>query len=558
MKPRNLITIFILSASCSISLGEVDWSEGFEVPEGGRPNPYMLPEPEYKAAIEAGKIHTQVYPVTVSGLIPPYRPVARFFENPASNPIKALLQKIFKALTSVSSIDDVMDWVGLHKYPAVTDRGIYSVPLPKDQPRPGRLGFGLIQKDGVTGFSVSCAACHSSNLFGKTVLGMTNRFPRANHAFLSAQKMARFVDPHAFQVFTRATEAETELLSRSIKNLKSIGIKEPLLRGLDTSLAQVALTLAKRNSDPWATRNPSLEARPRFDSLQVTPADSKPAVWWNLKYKNRWLSDGSVVSGNPIFTNILWNEIGRGSDLKELDQWLNENAKVIQELTTAIFSMEAPRFTDFFPAERIDIISAKRGESLFNQSCNRCHGEYRKAWSLPESEMQPLADRLRTLQVVYRKKTPVVKIGTDPMRANGMSSLEQLNDLMISKRNQAVVKVQKGYVPPPLVGIWARWPYFHNNSVPDLCSVLTASVRRPVTFYSGEANSPITDFDSECNGYPLGNKTPPSWKVKAHLYDTRRAGLGNFGHDEGIISKNGVDVYSLREKRDLIQFLQTL
>jgi hypothetical protein len=170
----------------------------------------------------------------------------------------------------------------------------------------------------------------------------------------------------------------------------------------------------------------------------------------------------------------------------------------------------------------------------------------------------PLADQLKTLQVNYRKKTPVIKIGTDPQRANGMSSLEQLNGLMISKRNQAVVQSQKGYVPPPLVGIWARWPYFHNNSVPDLCSVLTAGPRRPVTYYSGEANSPITDFDSDCNGYPLGAKTPPSWKTKKHLYDTRRVGLGNFGHDEGIVSKDGVDIFSAKEKRDLIQFMQTL
>jgi len=47
-------------------------------------------------------------------------------------------------------------------------------------------------------------------------------------------------------------------------------------------------------------------------------ADSKPAVWWGLKYKNRWLSDGSVVSGNPIFTNIIWNELVTLNDLTDL------------------------------------------------------------------------------------------------------------------------------------------------------------------------------------------------------------------------------------------------
>ena len=41
--------------------------------------------------------------------------------------------------------------------------------------------------DSVRYFTFSCAACHSSNLFGKTVLGMTNRFPKANEFFIKAK-----------------------------------------------------------------------------------------------------------------------------------------------------------------------------------------------------------------------------------------------------------------------------------------------------------------------------------------------------------------------------------
>ena len=36
---------------------------------------------------------------------------------------------------------------------------------------------------------------------------------------------------------------------------------------------------------------------------------------------------------------------------------------------------------------------------------------------------------------------------------------------------------EKGYAPPPLVGLWASAPYFHNGSVPELSQVLDSSTR---------------------------------------------------------------------------------
>src|SRR5690606_37539105 len=153
----------------------------------------------------------------------------------------------------------------------------------------------------------------------------------------------------------------------------------------DTSLSQVALSLAKRNKDAYATFNPLLERFPRKERLSHFVADSKPAVWWDLKYKTRWLSDGSVVSGNPVYTNFLWNEIGRGTDLKELDRWLDANPDVIKELTTAVFSTDAPRITDFFPVERIRIDRAQAGQRHFEKTCAGCHGTYVKKWELPDA-----------------------------------------------------------------------------------------------------------------------------------------------------------------------------
>ena len=98
-----------------------------------------------------------------------------------------------------------------------------------------------------------------------------------------AEKYLPLVHPWLFQIATGATKGETEIYTRLRKNVRSTGSITPIALGVDTSLAQVALSLAKRNEDDYITKNPLYENFPRFNELQRTPADSKPAVWWNLK-----------------------------------------------------------------------------------------------------------------------------------------------------------------------------------------------------------------------------------------------------------------------------------
>lgn len=556
---KKIILLLFAFTSLTSHAVEPNWSEGTPVPPNGRENIYQFSEEKLSTFANQGKIHAQVYPVTVTGILPPFAPIKRLIEDTERNPLRKWLQRIFRKISGYKSFNDFLETLGLHSYPQRTDEGIYSVPYPNNVRPDYLMGIGLIERNGAQGFTFSCATCHSGNLFGKTVLGMTNRFSKANDFFVHAKKIAPFVSPLTFKAFTGATKAEKNLLKESLHHLKSVSLKSPIALGLDTSLAQVSLSLNLRGKDPYATHSAWYSRFPRRDEiLDDNPADSKPAVWWNLKYKNRWLSDGSVLSGNPIFTNIIWNEIGRGSDLVELESWLNDNDKIIKELTAAVFASKAPVITDFFPAEKIDIGRAKLGEKIFNTNCAKCHGRYEKNWSLPGSDKWPLVKQLKTAQVHYHSSTPVVDVGTDPYRRLGMKSLEKLNNLAISQKNGIVIKAQPGYVPPPLVGIWARWPYFHNNSIPNLCALLTPSQRRPVAYYSGEANDPNRDFDLECNGYPLGDKTPEEWKTKEHYFDTRKKGLSNSGHDERIFIRDGKEILSKEDKKNLILFLQTL
>jgi hypothetical protein len=529
------MSLMFFLATMAWAVAEPDWSIGAKVPAGGRPNPYQFATEEFAQKQIAGKIHAQIYPVEVSGLLPPLRPLENFFASDERSFLKSIARFFLGNFTGIRSMNDLLAWVGLNKYPKPSAKGVYAVPYPNGMRPNHRLGFGEVLRSEGTGFSISCAACHSGTLFGKTVLGLSNRFPRANEAFHYAQKFVPHVPLSLFRAETDATAGEVELFARSQRSLASIGVKIPVVAGLDTSLAQVALSLAKRQQDRYVSFSRRWEKSPREEPLENFVADSKPAVWWNVKYKNRWLSDGSVIAGNPIYTNILWNEIGRGTDLRELEGWLKRNERTIHEITTAVFSMQAPRITDFFPAEKISLERAKRGETVFLQRCAKCHGVYEKAWNLPNFSGKSLAEQLATVRVHYHEKTPVIDVGTDPQRWQGMKSLEQLNQLKISQENGILVKAQRGYVPPPLEGIWARWPYFHNNSIPNLCALLTAGKKRPKIFYMGDAKSKA-DFDFGCNGYPL-QKVPREWKRSERRYNTQKAGLSNLGHDEGIFQK---------------------
>ncbi len=554
---RASITALLISIN---ALSNPNWEEDAYIPESGRSNPYEIISSELPEQIRLGKTHALIYPVEPTGILIPFHPLRKLLNRFAWDPMKITFLRSYGIRENLSNPNEFWQWLGMHSYPEKNEKGIYSVPYPTHSKPAYPMGVTLREtRDGV-GVTFSCAACHSANLFGKRVLGMTNRFPRANRFFYRSKRMIQKVPPWAFRFVMGTTAGEKRLYAQARENSQFVDAREPMALGLDTSLSHTALSLARRAPDDIATKDPYYARHPDDEPLAKFPSDSKPSVWWNLKYKNRWLSDGSVVSGNPIYTNLLWNEIGRGTDLVKLEEWLDTNPEVIRSLTTAVFASEPPRFSDFFPMSSHHVERAKRGEKLFLQSCAKCHGVYEKAWSSPSEEARSPEALSETIRVSYHESTPVIDVGTDPLRFQAMESLaKRLNPLAISIRKNILIRPQEGYVPPPLVGIWARWPYFHNNSAPNLCAVLTQGEERPKKYFAGEAEDPETDFDRHCNGYPLGSKTPEKWKRnKEALFNSEIPGLSRLGHDEGIFLQQGKEIFLPEQKLDLIAFLQTL
>ena len=548
-----LTALFALSACATKAAdsapAETDWSVNAQLPESGdRRDIYNLGAALPDTA-SRGLRHITTWPVTVSGVLLPWRPIAMVFDPKATAPDILQLQAVGRVALGFGTVDEMYTFLGLSQRDAAPE-AFAGVKWPDDIHAGDVLGAGTVTTSHGPALTFSCATCHVARFFGKTVVGLTNRHSRANVFFGVAKQFFPAVTDELLINKTQATPDELALMDRAQANLPAVGYKEPRAHGLDTSLSQVALSLARRKADAWATRDPTLEATPRPNDLETFTADSKPAVWWNLKYKTKWLSDGSIVSGNPVFTNFLWNELGRGTDLHELNDWLQANDAIIDELTALVFADVAPRWPEIFPDLPLDVTAAARGKVTFDAMCASCHGTYDKDF----------ASDTRTLAVHYHKVTPVLDVGTDPQRAKGMAAFaKNLNDLAISQAMGTVVEVQTGYVPPPLDGIFARYPYLHNQSVPTLCELLRPAQFRSAQFWMGPDVNVATDYDAHCVGLPVGAAIPDAWKADAqNEMDTTQPGLGHQGHDAFLVDASGQELLSAAQRLDLIAFLKTL
>lgn len=190
----------------------------------------------------------------------------------------------------------------------------------------------------------------------------------------------------------------------------------------------------------------------------------------------------------------------------------------------------------------VDEERARAGQALFGARCAQCHGTYDEG------------ARPRRLVSYPNALVPQERMGTDPARWQAMDSalLARLRGTAYARHVDA--RRTGGYVAPILSGVWATAPYLHNGSVPTLWHLMTPEAR-PVRFQVGGHSLDYGTMgivgapDGEGTyRYPAGYVP---WSVP-EVYDTRRPGMGNGGH-EGPFSG-----LSDAEKRALIEYLKTL
>ena len=184
----------------------------------------------------------------------------------------------------------------------------------------------------------------------------------------------------------------------------------------------------------------------------------------------------------------------------------------------------------------VDRDLAAKGRVAFEATCARCHGTYGPEGRWPEVTV------------------PIDEIGTDRLRFEAIRPEERAifaDSWFTGHDPTGVVVHTKGYVAPPLDGIWASAPYLHNGSVPTLWHVLHPAARpkawrrRSAEGYD-RARVGLEVEEREARPTDLSD----AWERRA-WFDTGARGKGAAGH-------GFPDALTETEKVAVLEYLKTL
>ncbi|MFO0744173.1 MAG: c-type cytochrome [Myxococcota bacterium] len=268
---------------------------------------------------------------------------------------------------------------------------------------------------------------------------------------------------------------------------------------------------------------------PLIDPPEKIVAAVDPPPWWRMKKKSTmfYTALGRGDHGRIMMTSSTLC-IDTVADAERIDADFDD-------VRAYIASLDAPAW----PEDRlgpIDRALAATGRGLFEANCAKCHGSY----GASDAE-DTYPNRWVTLD----------EVGTDPLLAVGASHVATRFVAWFngSWYGQAAHLVpEPGYVPPPLDGIWATAPFFHNGSVPTLAQVLDPDARP--TYWKREAGFDADGVGNAWKASPVGHDQL-SGPGKRVVYDTTLLGLGNGGHDYGA-------ALTPDERRAVLEYLKTL
>ena len=237
-----------------------------------------------------------------------------------------------------------------------------------------------------------------------------------------------------------------------------------------------------------------------LESIELPPVDPMP--WWLMKYKrlNYWYADGGSYSAANFSINFT-------TPHPEMNAHHADHVKTVAKALAFAHETQSPPFP-----EKLDAALVQKGADLFHGrtrpaeaksfvTCKNCHGSYTKKPSHPDLS-QP-----GSWTVAYGFSHVLRNVKTDETYNATLQRLgpiaEHINKLEAYYRTKgtpelmphAQVPSTKGYVAPPLVGVWASAPYFHNGSVPTLEAVLN-SERRPEIWLRDNRDPSAYDLDS--------------------------------------------------------------
>jgi mono/diheme cytochrome c family protein len=371
------------------------------------------------------------------------------------------------------------------------------LPHPDD---PSRSLQYVVDADGR--WTMSCLACHQGQVGGRMIPGV----PNSSYALETLTEEVRLV-----KIRQRKPFGHMDMGSLLLPLGTTVGTTNAVIFG-------VAL-MRHRDAELNIVSRP-----PRFDLVHH---DMDAPAWWHYRRRKSLYADGFAAKGHRVLMQFL---LVKENGPEKFAEWEDE----FRDIEAWITALEPPKWP-----HAIDASLAGPGKAVFNAHCASCHGTYGSEGSYPE------------------RLVPIDDVGTDRVRLDSLTAKER-SDLNASwfghlgadGQELADRAVGTGYVAPPLDGVWASAPYFHNGSVPTLWHVLHPAERpavwrrTPTGYDEYRVGLEVEELESLPDG-----KLLPS--VRRQYFDTRKPGKSAAGHDFP-------DVLSEDEKTAVLEYLKTL
>jgi hypothetical protein len=361
--------------------------------------------------------------------------------------------------------------------------------------------MGLLEAKSLLGKGIvnNCLLCHAGTVAGQTIIGLGN-------ASLDLQSL--------FEDLSAADGFKMEMPFRFSYVRGTIDPVNPL-----TFLMEY--------------RDPELELLKQPIKLGYSRnVSSDPPAWWLLKKKKTrdWTGGIDARSTRVDMVNLL-TPLNSGT-------YIRQQESAFADIAAFLLTIEPPKYP-FSVDEKL----AERGRSLFVATCAKCHGTYGPGAEYPNKIVElgtigtdaTLAESLTTqLGEHFNKSWLAREIGPDGKPFRLMDNL--------------------GYQAPPLDGVWATAPYFHNSSAPTIYHVLNSKARPK--FYTRSYKTGKEDYDPVKLGLRItvlerapGADVPA--RERRQVYDTTLPGQSNEGHIFG-------DKFTEEERMAVIEYLKTL
>lgn len=314
-------------------------------------------------------------------------------------------------------------------------------------------------------WSMNCFACHGGSVYGSPHAGSPN-------------------SQFALEMLTRDVRATKIQQGKPLTHMDVGSLFMPLgkTRGTTNAVMFGVALLAYRDAE--------LNLLPKRLPPSMTHHDMDAPPWWHFHKKSRLYVDNFAPKSHRALMQFMLVEQNGPEEFRAWDE-------EFRHVNAYLESLRAPAYPF-----AIDRQLAENGREIFEATCAECHGTY-------DVDGDTYPERI----------VPWEQLRTDRVRLDSltMAHREKYQQSWFAEDHRdQVVTNPEGYVAPPLDGVWASAPYFHNGSVPTLWHVLHPEKRPRVWRRSADLIGKNGDVQPDRS---------PDWEAPFAAFDRTRVGL---------------------------------